>query len=192
MIVWSWPSDRTFHRPRRDVHAKIARSEVESYLLAALVRRLSPATRVGMIGYSLGARTIGGALRLLDGESYAGRALPAETPRKRAPMRIALVAAAMDQDALCGDDGDLPPWRGVERLLLIQNSLDRILRWYPRLNRGRGPSALGYAGPACCPLPPEQFELLDVTGQVGREHAWRYYVAAPQLQERLAWCAFLE
>jgi hypothetical protein len=192
LIVWSWPADKIPGRPRRDVHIKIARTDLESHFLAAFVRRLSPATRVGMIGYSLGARTIGGALHLLDGASYAGRTLPAEAPRERAPMRIALVAAAMDQDALCGNDGNPPQWRGVERLLLIQNSLDRVLRWYPRLHGRRGPSALGYAGPACCTLPSEQFEWLDLTCEVGRQHTWSCYLAAPQLQERLAWYAFLE
>jgi hypothetical protein len=192
LIVWSWPADKIPGRPRRDAHIKIARTDIESHFLATFVRRLAPSTRVGMIGYSLGARTIGGTLHLLHGESYAGRTLPAAAAAKRAPMRIALVAGAMDQDALCGSDGSTPPWPDVERILVIQNRRDRVLRWYPRLNRGRGPAAMGFAGPDCCAWPSERLELLDLTCPVGRRHAWMYYAAAPELRDRLPWYAFLE
>jgi len=191
-VIWSWPSERIRGRVRRDVQVKAARSDVESYYLADCIRRIRPKVRISLMGYSFGARAIGGTLHLLAGEEFAGRSLPGPAPQ-RAPLRAVLVAAAMDNTSLLPDGSSGSVLKSVDRLLVTCNPADRVLRWYPRMERGR-PDALGYTGPAFrSRLDPDskKLQVLNLSGEVGRRHKWECYLAAQSLRTRLAWYAFL-
>ncbi len=191
-VIWSWPSERIRGPVRPGVQIKAARSEVESYYLADCIRQIQPKVRISLMGYSFGARAIGGTLNLLAGEEFAGRRLPGPAPQ-RAPLRAVLVAAAMDNTSLLPDGSSGSVLKSVDRLLVTCNSADRVLRWYPRIERGR-PDALGYTGPAFrSRLGPDskKLDLLNLSREVGRRHKWECYLAAQSLRTRLAWYAFL-
>ena len=194
-VIWSWPAAPMRGRLLKDVRLKARRSDVESYYLALWVRRTDPRVPLSLIGYSLGARVITGALHLSAGGEVAGQSLPDVPAEARpAPVRAVLVAAAVDNTWLLpGRRNALAPDQ-TERILVTRNSCDPVLRWYRRLHVPRRPQALGYTGPACSTRPgpkPEKIEVLGLQGSVGRSHAWSTYFDAPGLRRRLAWYAFL-
>ena len=55
LVIWSWPSDRIQGGDRLDVQVKAARSELDSYYLAATLDRMGVDTPTCLIGYSFGA-----------------------------------------------------------------------------------------------------------------------------------------
>src|SRR5208282_357747 len=77
LVVWSWPADHE-GRYRPDVQMKICRSDVEAFYLARVLPNLPNGTPLSLIGYSLGCRTVSGALELLAGGPVAGRSLTTE------------------------------------------------------------------------------------------------------------------
>ena len=132
LIVWSWPADRVGRRPRPDVQMKVCRSDVEAYYLARVLPESAQGTPLSLVGYSLGCRTVSGALQLLAAGSVAGRSLAPEVlaawnnagPR---PIRVMMLAAAMDADWLepCCPRGLAP--LAVERILVIDQRLRSCL-----------------------------------------------------------------
>jgi hypothetical protein len=106
-------------------------------------------------------------------------------------MRAILVAAADDADGLApGECGGLA-LAGLERALVTLTPCDRALRFYPRISGGV--SAMGYSGPYCPASHADcaKIESANVSAWVGRQHNWESYFAAPGIQARLAWYAFL-
>ena len=153
LVVWSWPADRVARRTRPDVQIKVCRSDVEAYYLARLLACLPKGTPLSLVGYSLGCRTAGGSLQLLAGGTVADRRLAPEilatwNHAGRRPIRVMMLAAAMDADRLeppCAHG--LAPL-AIERILVTTNDRDRVLKWYSHLYGRHGPEALGYIGPA--------------------------------------------
>jgi len=192
-VIWSWPADQ-IRGLRRDVQVKACRSDVQAYYLAQLISRINPKVRLGLIGYSYGARTITGALHMVAGGEFDGRSLPA-APVERTPVRAVLVAAAMPNYWLLpGRQNELALGQ-AERVLVTRNCNDPVLRWYDRMYGRGGPQALGYTGPASPSRLGEEREMLEtlvLDCSVGRNHDWECYLAACSLRSRLAWYAFLE
>jgi pimeloyl-ACP methyl ester carboxylesterase len=194
LVVWSWPADKVVRRPRPDVQIKVCRSDVEAYYLAHMLAKLPKGAPLTLVGYSLGARTVCGALELLAGGPAACRNLPAETleawkasgPR---PIRMMLLAAAMDSDWLepCCPDG--LALVAVERTLVSRNGYDKVLKWYSRLYGRNGPEALGYAGPAS--TVGGKLEIVDLSCEIGREHDFDRYQESSAVSQRLGWYTFL-
>jgi hypothetical protein len=194
LAIWSWPADRIQARFRIDVRTKSARSEQESYHLARLIDAMKPDAPVSLVGYSFGARTIGGALNLLAGEAWAGRTLPERKGKPPRMVRAVLVAAAADDSVLLPSGSYACALGQVEQMLVTVNPTDNRLKWYRHLDRRGGPDALGLFGPACPDrLGPDEkkLEVLNLRCEVGRDHTWASYVGAPSLRSRLAKYAFL-
>jgi hypothetical protein len=193
LVIWAWPAERMVRGIRADLQLKACRSDTESVLVGQFVDRVQPQVPVTFIGYSFGARIIGGALELLAGGQLNGCCLPHKNVAPRVPMRAMLVAAAMDADWLLPGHRDGEALAQVDQLYLTVNGSDRVLRWYRLLYGAGGPEALGCAGPACCAcLGPEQakLDMADVTCAVGREHDWDHYLACSGICGKLGWYAF--
>ena len=194
LIVWSWPADRVVRRNRPDVQIKACRSDVEAYYLARLLPNVLQGTPLGLIGYSLGCRTVSGALQLLAGGAVAGRSLPAEglaawNSTGSRPIRVMLLAAAMDADWLepCCPHGLAP--LAVERILVVSNGCDHVLKWYSHLYGRHGPEALGYVGPMG--TAGGKLDVVEVSGEIGRKHDFDRYQESSPVCQRLAWYTFL-
>src|SRR5262249_32893717 len=74
-VIWSWPSDQ-IKGPLKDVRAKADRSDVDAYYLGHFLSRMRDDVRVGIVGFSFGARIASGAMHLLGGGSLFGQAVP--------------------------------------------------------------------------------------------------------------------
>lgn len=193
-VIWTWPADRISTRVRPDVQTKALRSDAESRYLARCLAQLRPDVPVSLVGYSMGARTIGGAMHLLAQGTTQTPAAPQATSGKRIPLRAVLIASASDESAFCVNGAHGMALSQADRVLVAYNPCDSVLRWYPLLWRRGGPEALGYSGPACCGTSVSEgnkLELLNVACEVGREHDWNLYLASPSLQARLAFYTFL-
>jgi hypothetical protein len=192
-VIWSWPADRIAGGNLQDVRVKAARSDVQAWYLAQVVRRINPKVPVSMIGFSFGARAITGALHVLSGGPLFGRTLGEEkAAAARVAYRAVLLGAAVDRDWLlpCGCNG--LALNRADRILVSQNTCDSVLRWYPLMYGLHGPEALGFAGPACrTMLDQGKLEVVHVNCEVGKSHDWYAYLCAPDIQARLAWYAFL-
>ena len=133
-------------------------------------------------------------MQLLAGGSAACRSLSPEAlaawnnggPRL---IRVMMVAAAMDAGWLepCSPRGLAP--LAVERILVVTNGCDRVLKWYSRLYGRHGPEALGYVGPSG--TAGGKLEVVDVSCAVGRKHDFDRYHESSPICRRLAWYTFL-
>jgi hypothetical protein len=194
LVVWSWPADRVEGRIRPDMQIKACRSDVEAYYLANVVSYLPKGEPLSLVGYSLGCRTASGALQLLAGGPVAGHSLAPEVlaawknagPR---PIRVMMLAAAMDADWLepCCPRGLAP--LAVERFLVVTNDRDHVLKLYSHIYGRHGPEALGYVGPTG--TAGGKLDVVDVCCEVGRKHDYDLYQASSPVYQRLAWYTFL-
>jgi hypothetical protein len=181
-VIWSWPSSKVHGpRPRRDAQVKAARTDCESYLLASFMSRLNPETQLRLLGYSFGARIVSGALHLTGGGTLGRFHLADANPRPANSIRVALLAAAMDNHWWLPGRYHSECFTQVDRLLLLYNSCDPVLRFYPRLDRRRGPPALGYSGfcwTSRLGEHAERFEQTNVCCRIGKTHEEDAYFAS--------------
>jgi hypothetical protein len=198
LVIWSWPSMKIQGGNRRDVRVKAARSDVQAYYLARCLQRMDPDTRVGMIGYSFGARIITGALEILAGGQIAGYRLNAGGPDAGGkigilpPLRIILIASATDRCWLLPGRRNGAALALVDWALITKNRSDPVLRWYPKMYGRRGPQATGRAGPALSGEQCQKTEVLNLTCSVGKSHGWCSYLRSPCLYWRLGECVFVD
>ncbi len=193
--IWSWPADQIRGGPRKDAQVKAARSDAQSFYLAAWLERLAPEIPVTLIGYSFGARVIGGALHLAEGGTLLGMKRDVATPSAtKRPLRVMLVAAAADSEWLLPGNRHGLAGRQIDQMMVTRNCCDRVLRFYPRMRPNDSSSALGFAGPTSPGRLAESglnFETVPVESQVGREHLWHTYLRSSAVRSRLAWYSFL-
>jgi hypothetical protein len=194
LVIWSWPADRIARRNRPDLVVKHYRSREEAVYLAQFLNRVASEVPVSLIGYSYGAQTIIGALRLLAGDCFGGVRLERREPPRQAPLTAVLVAGAVESHALAEAAPQLSPLGEVSRILVTRNQCDPYLRFYPLLYKRGGPPAIGLVGPSC--LDPEspdarKIEVLEVTWEVGKRHDWECYRQSPSFVSRLPEYTFL-
>jgi hypothetical protein len=195
-VIWSWPADRVGRRTRPDVQLKAVYSDAESWYLAHWLDQFRPGVPISLIGHSFGPRIIAGGLHLLAGGELAGRSMPQGTVNawskgRRNPVRVMLLAGAMDAEGLSPGGCYDRAVSLVDQLLVTCNECDRVLRWYPLMYGRGGPEAMGFVGP-CCVDDPQKLDVVDVSGSVGRTHDWQSYVSAAELCVRWAHYTFLE
>jgi hypothetical protein len=195
LVIWSWPSQRMCRRNRPDVQLKFCYCNAQAVYLAACLERLRPDVPLCLIGYSMGGQIVPGSLQLLAGGEVAGRSLAgrhssAPLPKRAAAVQVLVVAAATDDDSLASDGIYNWALSQVDTMLIVRNCCDRVLRWYPKTYRGRGPEALGYVGPTGSGNY-EKIELLDLTCEVGRGHHWDEYLTSCSLWEAIDRYSFM-
>ena len=171
--------------------AKAARSDYDSYYFGVFLSRLDPRTRLGMYGFSYGARIISGALHLLGGGEMFGLTVPNVEANQGRRARAVLMGPAMPNYWL------LPGYRHdeavsqVDRMLVQYNPCDRILRMYRFVERRSRPQALGYSA---CPWLSElgkdasRVEQQNVCPQIGNNHDVRVYFASSKVMSELRRC----
>jgi len=183
-VVFSWCSDKV-PGLLKDYREKAARTRPVGWQFAWVLDRLPAGSRVGVLGYSYGARVSSGAAHLLAGGSlsglrYSGRGGPAS-------VRAVFLAAAYDA---CWNSPRAYHGRALDRidtLLVTVNPRDPAMKFYKWVPRLADPPAMGGVGPRG--LTREQasrVSLARVTGSVGKTHDLYDYLSEPGVMSR-AW-----
>ncbi|MDG2221113.1 MAG: alpha/beta hydrolase [Rubripirellula sp.] len=173
-VIWSWPSDKEgilIHDARR----KFRRLDAQGLYLSWLLRKHASAdTPTTLIGYSFGGRVITGALHALSGGRLGGRSIPGE-PTTGMLFRCGLVAPALERLALTQRGVHSKATKNLEKMVLLYNRRDAVLKRFWLLNRVRGTMALGYSGPAsfAARFDGSKLKVLsrDCSSSVGINHA---------------------
>jgi hypothetical protein len=197
LVIWSWPAERGtrgLRGIRDDIQMKVCRSDVEAYYLARSLAAMPRGEPLSMIGFSLGARAATGSLQLLVGGTAGGRTLPpaslqAWSSSGLRPIRVMLLAAAVDDDWFEPSAGGAIAPLQVQRILVTENCGDRVLKFYSRLYGRGGPEAVGRVGPPSSAG--GKLEVVNVACDVGRKHDFLRYEEASPICRRLAWYTFL-
>lgn len=183
-VIWSWPSDE-IRGPIKDVRSKATRSDYESYYFASFLSRMNPQVRVGLLGYSFGARIVSGALHLLNGGAIFGQTLPSG---ERPQFRVAIWAAAEHNYWYQPGQfhGQAPA--AADAWFVTVNCCDNVLARYRFIDECSNPAAVGYSGIyGRNLLPPDvnaRIEEIDVSNIVGASHDWRNYLYSLWIQNR--------
>ncbi|MGI9471445.1 MAG: hypothetical protein ACR2NZ_07940 [Rubripirellula sp.] len=145
-LIWSWPSSKQgmlIHDARR----KASRTDAQGLYLAWLLQKhVDMDVPTTLIGFSFGGRVITGALHALAGGTLGGRQLSGP-PTTGIPFEAGLVAPAIDSHWLAERGYHSNATKNLDRLVLLYNRRDAVLKRYWLLDRVRGRMALGYSGP---------------------------------------------
>ena len=184
-VIWSWPSTQ-IHGLARDVRAKAARSDDEAYLLARFLAPIPENRRVGLIGFSYGARIIGGGLHILGGGQLVGRGMESG---ERASLRIVYWAAAVQNDWLLPGNVHYRAMPLGQSWLNIYTNCDSVLWRFDKVDKCDGSPALGYVGLAGGKsyLPADlagRYEDFDVTHLISGEHRSEPYFFQSEIIRR--------
>ncbi|MBI3464092.1 MAG: hypothetical protein HY000_13700 [Planctomycetes bacterium] len=188
-VIWSWPSERTCDGNMEDARIKAIRSEAQGFYLAHLMDQIPPQTPLSFVGYSYGARLGTAALHLLGGSRLGGNQLSERVHPERAPISAVLLAPAMDNDWLIPGRRYGQALEQVDRLLILYNSRDIVLKRYRFLDPSR-PQALGYTGMVWTAAAAGRVTQIDVTSWLGRSHQAEDYLNTPALVRRMLPYAF--
>lgn len=185
LVIWSWPSEKSMLGFTRDARNKAERAEREGLWVAMLIAKTPPESKVGLVGYSFGARIATACAQDLAG-GYCGdcqfEAAPA-APR----LRGALIASAIDATWLCAGQPHGMAIGRFEQLLLVNNCKDVALKQFRVLDRNARPAALGTVGLAFLDAASfHQVEQLEVSGIVGRTHDWYRYIGSREIMDAVA------
>lgn len=145
-VLFSWPATVSGH-PLRDARIKAERTDAQGLYLAWLLRRHHEAAlNTAVIGYSFGGRIATGSLHAMAGGPLGRRALPGP-PVVGANIDLGLMAPAIDSNWMATRGYHGQSTKNLERLVLLYNRRDAVLKRYWLLNKMRGRMALGYTGP---------------------------------------------
>ncbi|MDX1944501.1 MAG: hypothetical protein SFU86_03770 [Pirellulaceae bacterium] len=183
-VIWSWPSTQ-IKGQLNDVRVKADRADVEAYYLARFLAGISPEVRVGLLGFSYGARIIAGGLHGLGGGRVVGHTID---PGERAKMRVVFWAAAENSDWLLPGRTHGQALPMAEHWLNLINCCDPALAQYWRVDKCVGGTALGYAGLYGRNLLPAdlsaRFVEWNVTHLIGKQHSLYPYLYSLPIQNR--------
>ncbi|MFK8112367.1 MAG: alpha/beta hydrolase [Rubripirellula sp.] len=189
-VIWSWPSNKE-GRIIRDVRSKADRTDAQGLYLAWVLRELAErSVPTTLIGYSFGGRVITGALHALAGGGLKGRRLPGAAVTG---LRIdaGLVAPAVESNWMTRHGYHGKATQNLDRLLVLYNKRDAILKRYWLIDRVRGSMALGYSGPRAF-APRSDGSKLSVTSRdcsvvVGKHHVeLEYYTSSCRAGSEMA------
>lgn len=145
-VIFSWPSEKDGLLVN-DGREKADRTDAEGLYLAWLVREFSSrGGALNIVGYSFGGRVATGAMHALAGGSLGGRTLPGEHIQG-ANVRVGLVAPALEDSWLRPGSYHGMASLNIQRMTILYNQRDAVLKRYWLLEQVRGRMALGYTGP---------------------------------------------
>lgn len=170
VVVYSWPSDKQGIL-LKDSRRKYERALCEAERFARFLGRIEPERPVGILGYSYGALvTLAGIESLANRNRSEGDVGPAWVGRP-GRVHLVLVASAVRYDALAPRGPYWAAAEGADRIVLLNNSADRALRFFPWVDRGLEVDALGRVGMPSHWLPTGvELRQYDAAAVVGPSH----------------------
>lgn len=167
-VIFSWPASEV-NGLLRDFRVKAIRTRAVGWELAWVLNQMPTDASISLIGYSYGARIIGGAMHVLAGGDLSGASL--SSAGQHAPMRVAFIAAAT-HSSWFGPNGyhHLAMYQ-IDRLMMLNNELDPAMRHYDLVEKNCDPQAMGLCGPtSLVPGARERVQCFDCTHCVGKSH----------------------
>jgi len=181
-IIWSWPTARE-RGALRATREHAIRADNEAYYLASYLATLPAKEQVSISAFSLGARSVSGALHLIGGGSLKGRTVTQSTPNLLG-YRVVYFSAAVTYHAMLPGQFHQNALNSVDRMLNICNDRDKVLKHYNFVTRRSGDEAAGYE---CFALTWEQREKVQQfrAGNIlGKEHSWDNVVCSRCLMDK--------
>lgn len=179
-ILWSWPSSKV-SGPINDFRVKALRTRPLGWQLAWGLDQMPTDSPISLIGYSYGARIIGGATHILAGGDLSGLSLPERVHPTRPAMRVAFLAPATHAQWFGqGQFHGLAMYQ-IDHLWMTVNPRDPAMRFYSWSSTTSDPDAMGFRGPIC--LDSERRSRVtccNVENSVGRSHDLFDYVGSPR------------
>ncbi len=176
-VNWSWPSEQ-IRGPVRDARTKIARANGDAYYLASWISQLPESQSASLIGYSLGSRTVSGAVHMLEGGSFATNSLGGVV--STISPRVLFIAATVPHRWLeRGGANELFLMR-AGRVLSIYNSDDKVLRLFKYDRSSDGGIVLGHRPMPKAKLGPVAplVRQVDVASRIKKNHGLQCYMNA--------------
>ena len=182
-VIYSWASTRICGSQVNDLRCKANRSNAEAYYLGHVLSEIREDVPLGLVGFSYGSRVITGALHVANGGQLCGNVLPEEMQR-RGNIRSVLMAAATHNCWMYPGCFHGRALESTNKMLILANSCDKVLRYYHWLFKGERPKALGVTG----------LSWYDQTGRVqeldcccccGKTHNSLCYLSADNLVHRM-------
>ncbi|MGH7140612.1 MAG: hypothetical protein ACREHD_33180 [Pirellulales bacterium] len=184
-VIWSWPSDHADAGRIKDLRIKAARTTKVAWRLAHWMDEVPSDRRLSLLGTSFGARIVLEALELRGGGQLGHLRMENSSHAAREKANVVLVSAALDNDWLLPGhrlDGAVTQ---IERLLLVNNTGDSVLKRYHWLYGSRSKAAaLGSTGlrmPWAAGALGERLLQIDAAPIVGRRHGCAPYFESPRL-----------
>ncbi len=177
-VIFSWPAEQQ-PGPLRDFREKAQRTRPVGWQLAYLVNRLPADQPISMIGYSYGARIIGGALHLLGGGDL-GCGLKVDNAGEvpRPAMPVVFIAAATHAHWFGPNQFHSNAMQRTGKLLLTTNQDDPAMKFYRLVDTNSSALAMGLCGPTCLNADEAaRVRLVNVTCAVGSTHDLYRYMA---------------
>ena len=185
-VIWAWPSDQVSGLVT-DFRIKARRANREGLLFGTFLANLPSDERVSLVGYSYGSRIVLGGLELLSGEKLFGHQLGLPENYEPPEFRVTLIAAATGNGSLTPKATYGHAYPMMDRLLLVNNTADRALKFYKFLDRQRRISALGrgIAGRSLLEDGGERVEQFDFAKEIGHEHSLTGYFCSGRIRNLL-------
>ena len=186
-VFWSWPTTQKRFRPTRDLADKAQRADVDAFYLAWLLSQLDENEPVCVVGSSLGCRVVQGMLHLAGGGKIGDWTLGARRTELPAKLSAAYISACVHNYWLKDGEFHEKAIAGVDRLLLINNSVDSMLFRYGKVWRSN-PVALGLDGvPDAVKLGTKEDRILqyDAHEEIGDRHGVEHYLRNESVVDRL-------
>lgn len=145
-IIWSWESDKNGILVH-DARLKAIRTEGQGLYLGWLLKKHAEQNiATTLVGYSFGGRVVTGGLHAAAGGELGGVSIEG-SPTLGAPFNAALIAPAIDSLWLSQRGYHRNATQNLDRLTLLYNRRDAVLKRYWLIDRVQGRLALGYTGP---------------------------------------------
>ncbi len=188
-VIWSWPTTHQLRgRPLKDARMKAARADAAGYSLGWMLNQFPPASPVSLLGFSFGARVVTGAVHVTAGGQLAGYEIPGQDDRRATGYQVVLIAAAMGNNWLEAGQKYDQAFVRIDRLLLLNNCQDWVLKRYHLLKCGNGCEALGYTGlgaPDSLADHRARISQVNAGPYIGKQHRWGPYIYSAPLMGKM-------
>lgn len=174
MVMFSWTNPKTV-RVLRDFRVASACAAPYGESLAWLASHVDPQVRVSLLSFSLGAQVVSRALDTLGGD---------ENLHLRRRMRVVLWTAAESHEWMVPGGYHGRAIHSIDRLLLVLNTCDPVLKHFPLISPRTDPHALGYCGfddLQAFGVDATRIHCINAASQLGVSHSYRRHLESPMV-----------
>lgn len=179
LIIWHWDTQKSRLRVKNEYAEKAYMADFQGVYFAHFVQNIPSNTRVTLIGYSFGARTVLNGLHLLGGGQFAGQKLPINEQNGTADFCALLLASATDNTDLAATGRFSLATKSAQNIYVTVNAIDPALKFYPKISP-LSASAMGITGAVYAPNPDNNAKIKHLPVSK-KTHKMKEYIALPNV-----------